>query len=358
MTRHFILWLATCLLAAALAFAAQVAVAAQPSMGLTELPGQAGQSGDGPVTVFYPTAAPAQPLKRGVFTFDLAWQAAPVRGNGRLIVISHGSGGAPWVHVDLARVLVGAGYVVAVPVHRADNNQDMADAGPESWKRRPAEVSRAIDALAQSAQFAPLLVLDRVGVFGGSAGGHTALSLAGGRWSPSAFRRHCAAHIEDDSSSCAGYVTRLRGNLLDGVKKQIVLGVHRQRFDDDTWYTHHDARVAAAVAAVPFAADFDMASLARPRIPLGLVIAGRDINQVPRFHVGAVRAACTSCTTVADMPQAGHGVMLSPLPPPDVMTGIAQELNGDPPGFDRAATVPAMNASIADFFNQHIPAAK
>ncbi len=355
MTRHILLWLATCLLAAALAFAAQVAVAAPHSMGLTELPGQAG---DGPVTVFYPTAAAAQPVKRGVFTFELAWQAAPVRGNGRLVVISHGSGGAPWVHVDLARWLVNAGYVVAVPVHRADNNRDMADAGPESWKRRPAEVSRAIDALAHSPQFAPLLTLDRVGVFGGSAGGHTALSLAGGRWSPSAFRRHCAAHIQDDFSSCAGYVTRLRGNLLDGIKKQIVLGVHRQRFDDDTWYTHHDARVAAVVAAVPFAADFDMASLVKPRIPLGLVIAGNDINQVPRFHAGAVRAACITCEIVADIPQAGHGVMLSPLPPPDVMTGIAQEPNGDPPGFDRATAVPAMNERIVSFFNQHILAAK
>eukprot|EP01034_Spumella_vulgaris_P009091 gene9091-11551_t len=188
MTRHIILWLATCLLAAALAFAAQVAVAAPHSMGLTELTGQAG---DGPVTVFYPTAAAAQPVKRGVFTFDLAWQGTPVRGNGRLIVVSHGSGGAPWVHVDLARLLVNAGYVVAVPVHRADNNQDMADAGPESWKRRPAEVSRAIDALAHSAQFGPLLVLDRVGVFGGSAGGHTALSLARDRSPPARPRAAC-----------------------------------------------------------------------------------------------------------------------------------------------------------------------
>jgi hypothetical protein len=99
-----------------------------------------------------------------------------------------------------------------------------------------------------------------------------------------------------------------------------------------------------------------MASLARPRIPLGLVIAGRDINQVPRFHVGAVRAACSPCETVADIPQAGHGVMLSPLPPADVMTGIAQELNGDPPGFDRATAVPALNARIVSFFNQHIAA--
>ena len=70
------------------------------------------------------------------------------------------------------------------------------------------------------ARFGPLLTLDQVGVFGGSAGGHTALSVAGGRWSPAAFRRHCEANIENDFSSCVGYITRLRGNLLDGLKKR------------------------------------------------------------------------------------------------------------------------------------------
>jgi len=61
--------------------------------------------------------------------------------------------------------------------------------GPDSWKRRPAEVSRAIDAVGQDARFAPLLALDKVGMYGMSAGGHTALSLAGGRWSPAAIQR-------------------------------------------------------------------------------------------------------------------------------------------------------------------------
>lgn len=330
---------------------ASACLAAQAGMGLMAVPGAAG---DGPITLFYPTHADEQPVQRGVFSFRLAVDAAPQRGNGRLVVISHGSGGAPWVHVDLARVLVNAGYVVAVPQHRGDTHQDMADAGPESWKRRPAEISRAIDTLAAHPQFAPLLKLDRVGMFGGSAGGHTALSLAGGRWSPAHFRRHCAEHIEDDFSSCAGYVTRLRGNLLDGLKKQIVLGVHRQRFDDDTWYTHHDGRVAAVIAAVPFAADFDRASLAQPRVPLGLIIAGKDINQVPRFHVGAVRAVCSTCETVGDFPEASHGVMLSPLPPPEVMTGIAQELNGDPPGFDRPAAIARLNSAVLKFFQRHL----
>jgi predicted dienelactone hydrolase len=123
----------------------------------------------------------------------MAWQGVPARGNGRLIVMSHGSGGSPWVHSDLARTLVDMGFVVAVPEHRGDNVKDHSTPGPESWRRRPAEVSRAIDAVAQDSRFKPLLALDKVGVYGMSAGGHTALSLAGGRWSPAHFKERVSA---------------------------------------------------------------------------------------------------------------------------------------------------------------------
>lgn len=334
----------------ALALAA-TATLAQAGVGFAQRPGPVG---DGPVTVFYPTAAPDQAITRGPFTLQVAPDAPPARGNGRLVVISHGSGGAPWVHTDLARALVQAGFTVALPEHRGDNNKDMRDAGPESWKRRPAEVSRTVDLIAADPQFGPLLATDRVGMFGGSAGGHTALSLAGGRWSPSGFMRHCQAHIEDDFSSCVGYTTRLRGNLFDGLKKQVALGVIRQRFDDDTAYTHHDPRIAAVIAAVPFAADFDMASLAKPRVPLGLVAAGKDINQVPRFHVEAVRQVCASCEAVATFPDASHGIMLSPTPPADRVSAIANELNGDPPGFDRPPAVQALNRGVLAFFQRHL----
>jgi len=325
------------------------AACAQAGTGLATVPGL---QGDGPVTVFYPSSAPDRPLQRGPFSLALAGDGMPVRGNGRLIVISHGSGGAPWVHTDLARTLVEAGFVVALPEHRGDNAKDPSTPGPESWKRRPAEVSRAIDALAQDTRFAPLLALDKVGLYGGSAGGHTALSLAGGRWSPAAFRQHCEAHLAEDFSSCVGFITRLRGNFLDGIKKSLALGVIRQRFDDATWQTHADGRVRAVVASVPFAADFDMASLVAPRVPLGLVVAQKDINQVPRFHIGAVRAACTSCEVIADLPTAGHGAMLSPLPP--FRPGsIEDELLGDPPGFDRSQ-LPDVDRKITAFFRKHL----
>lgn len=322
---------------------------ADASVGLTEL---TGLQGDGPVTVFYPSDSPEASLQRGPFSLKLAAGGHTLAGNRRLIVITHGSGGAPWVHTDLARSLVQAGFVVALPEHRGDNYKDLSAPGPQSWKLRPAEVSRAIDAVGQSPKFAPLLALDKVGVFGGSAGGHTVLSLAGGRWSPANFTKHCEAHIAEDFSSCVGYLTRLRGNLLDGPKKAVALMVIRQRFDDTTWQTHTDPRIQAAVASVPFAADFDMASLAAPRIPLGLVIADQDINQVPRFHIGAVRSACKTCEVVAEFPKGGHGVMLSPMPP-FKPGSIEDELMGDPPGFDRGQ-LPEVDRRITAFFLKHL----
>ncbi|MEP6825568.1 MAG: dienelactone hydrolase [Ramlibacter sp.] len=326
------------------------AAPAHAGVGLAELPGL---QGDGPVTVYYPSAAAEAPVARGPFTLSVASNAAPVRGNGRLVVISHGSGGAPWVHADLARVLVNAGFVVALPQHRGDHYKDFSAPGPESWKLRPAEVSRAIDAMGQARQFAPLLALDKVGVYGGSAGGHTALTLAGGRWSPMLFRKHCEAHIAEDFSSCVGFITLLHGNFLDAIKKTVALGVIRQRFDDATLQGHSDPRIQAAVASVPFAADFDMASLAAPRIPLGLMTADLDVNQVPRFHSGAVLAACKTCEHVVDLPTGSHGVMLSPMPP-FAPGSIEAQLLGDPPGFDRSRLVPEAEQKISAFFSRHL----
>jgi dienelactone hydrolase len=214
---------------------------------------------------------------------------------------------------------VDVGFVVAMPEHRGDNVKDHSTPGPESWRRRPAEVSRAIDAVAQDSRFKPLLALDKVGVYGMSAGGHTALSLAGGRWSPARFKEHCEAL--------------------------------RSRFSDATWQTHADPRVAAIVAAVPYAADFDMNSLAAPPVPLGLVTARLDAWLVPRFHGDAVLRACAACETVADIGDGGHGALLSPLPPD--LTGLVGELLNDPPGFNRAA-LPEVDRKVAAFFSRHL----
>jgi len=281
----------------------------------------------------------------------MAWQGVPVRANGRLVIISHGSGGSPWVHSDLARALVEAGFVVAMPEHRGDNVKDQSMVGPESWKRRPAEVSRAIDAVGADGRFKPLLTLDKVGMYGMSAGGHTALVLAGGRWSPARVAAHCEAHIAEDFQSCVGLSARLNGGVFDGMKETIARWVIRYRLSDATWQTHTDPRIVAIVAAVPFAADFDMASLASPRMPLGLATARQDKLLVPRFHSDAVLAACAPCEKVADIPDGGHGAYLSPLPPN--LTGLLGDLMNDPPGFHRAG-LHEIDLKIVAFIRKHV----
>ena len=325
------------------------ATTAEAAVGVMEI---LGKDGDGPITVFYPSTSDAQTLTRGPFTFQMAWQGVPVRGNGRLIIVSHGSGGSPWVHADLARTLVDDGFVVAMPEHRGDNVKDQSAVGPESWRRRPVEVSHAIDVVGGDPRFKPLLAVDKVGAYGVSAGGHTALSLAGGRWSRAHLREHCEAHIREDFQGCVGLATRLTGSFLDGTRQTVALWVIRYKLRDTTWQSHTDLRIVASVAGVPFAADFDMASLAAPRVRLGLVTARLDRWLVPRFHSDAVLRACRSCERVADIADGGHGALLSPLPPG--LTGLLGELINDPPGFNRAAVVPSVDRKIAVFFRKHL----
>ena len=320
--------------------------AQSPSLGFMQLP----QPGGGLVTVFYPSSDPETPSMQGPFRLAWAANGQVSKGNGRLIVISHGSGGSPWVHADLARVLVQRGFTVAMPQHAGDNYLDPAEPGPASWIKRPIEVSEAIDVVAGSQRLAAALRLDSVGLFGGSAGGHTALSMAGGKWSKARFRNHCEQHIREDFSSCVGFFTLLKDDWLDAPKIWLARSVIAARFSDDAVQGGFDARVKSVVAMVPFAADFDPASLKQPATALGLVIAERDVNQVPRFHAEAILAACEPrCEVVMRLLEGGHGAMLSPMPPLEPGS-VAQRLLSDPPDFDRGRLIPTLNARIADFF--------
>ncbi|MRD47959.1 dienelactone hydrolase [Caenimonas koreensis DSM 17982] len=332
------------LLAAALA---ALAVSAHAALGMMELPANAVS---GPVTVFYPAQASAAAVRRGVFTLEAAADAVPAATSSRLIVISHGSPGSPWVHLDLVRALVDAGFTVALPEHQGDNYKDDSEPGPPAWRRRPLEVSRAIDRLAHEPAFATRLDFSHVGMFGMSAGGHTALTLAGGRWSPSRLRDHCRKNLADDFSACAGPSVALTGGVFDGAKKLVVQIINDRKFDDASWYGHVDSRIVAVVAGVPFAADFDPESLRQPQVALALISAAKDRWLVPKFHSDAIAAACGACERLMNVETGGHGALLGPLPPSGGFDLVA-----DPPGFDRATQVPLINKAITRFFQKTLP---
>jgi len=314
--------------------------------GMTEL-----RAGNLPVTLVYPTEARNTAQQFGPFRIEAALGAAPRRGNGRLVVLSHGSAGSAIAHFDLARTLADAGFVVATPEHEGDNWRDKRLAGPESWRRRPGEITQTIDAVLKDARFAPLLKGDRVGVHGMSAGGVTGLALAGGEWSLARLISHCGKQAVSDAGFCF-YDLRTaerelraavyaRGDFPPGA--EVLQGGQAVR----------DARVAAVAVTVPVAAIFTPESLARVDIPVGVVEATADKVLVPRHHSSHVLAACARCTDLGALKGAGHFDVLSPWP-----EAIAKPMSQVPgwglePGFDRAA-LPRSYQAITQFFTREL----
>ena len=87
--------------------------------------------------------------------------------------------------------------------------------------------------------------------------------------------------------------------------------------------------------------------LAATAVPLGLVTAALDVNQVPRFHAQAVLQACAPrCQVLMHLANGSHGAMLSPLPPLGPGS-LGAQLLGDPPGFDRQATLPRLHRCLS-----------
>jgi len=265
-----------------------------------------------PITLVYPTAVQASTQTWGPFTLQLAVDAPPAGTNGRLIVFSHGTGGNAWSLHRLAATLARAGFVVAQPEHAGDNWQDQSQSGPASWQQRPAELSASIDAVARDPMFAGRLYLQRVGVYGMSAGGGTGLAMAGGEWSVATLIRHCAAHVREDAGFCL-YGARSAAEAQQRAQsyKQALPAGAAQPFGGPL---KRDRRVAAVALSVPVGAIFTAQSLSIIAIPVGLVQAQADTVLLPSFHSAYVLANCGRCVSLDAVPGGGHFDTLSPWP--------------------------------------------
>ena len=321
-----------------------------------------------PVTMVYPTSKTATPQTLGAFTIAVAPKAAPNGGRHRLIVISHGSGGSALADHALAAKLANAGFVVAQPLHEGDNSGDQRLSGPASFDRRPGEITQVIDALAQDPLWSGRLALDKVGVHGMSAGGVTGIALAGGQWRLLNLVRHCNAHPQEDEGFCfqgaangqaraerEARFASARGVpdfLLPADLKALHGGRTPDTAQDDP---RPDPRVTAVSLVVPVAAIFGPESLARIRIPVGVVSAERDEVLVPRLHSDHLLRHCAACTRLADLPGAGHFDVLWPWPNPVAQRVAAEQVRGGlpVPGFD-GRWREAAHDRIVSFHRQHL----
>jgi predicted dienelactone hydrolase len=266
----------------------------------------------------------------------------------------------------LAGRLARAGFVVAQPQHAGDNFQDTKDAGPTAWARRPLEVSRVIDALAQDPRWAPRLALDKVGVHGSSAGGATALVMAGASWRLLDYVRHCDTHLEADWGTCMGGAVTPAAQAARTERYRSVRGAPEFFLPASLKQVHGgpaqggtdprpDPRVAAVSAAVPVASMFTAEALGRIAVPVGLLRLGRDTMVVPALHVDRVTQACRRCRLIVDLPQGAHMDLMSPWPA-EVARQVAAahprgaEASGRIDDVQRAAAFDA----VAAFHREHL----
>jgi hypothetical protein len=303
-------------LLASLALAA-CSLAAQAGTGLATLPGV---DGDGPVTVFHPTAQAERPVQRGPFTLSLAEQAPPTRGNGRLVVVSHGSGGNPWVHADLARVLVDAGFVVAVPRHHGDHSLDHSDPAPTAGS------CGRVKSHAPSMR-SPGRRRSRAAVAGPRGRvRHVRRRPHGARDGrrPLVPRAVRAPLRSAHRRRLRGLRRRVRGperQCLDGLKKTAACWCCGTASP-----TRPGTRTRTSACRPWWPACRWRPTSMRPRSRNRACRwrsspPGSDKWLVPRFHSATILAACAPrCTLLADLPDGGHGALLSPAPPSNAST--------------------------------------
>ena len=274
-----------------------------------------------PVTVWFPAPANASIAKQ---------ERKPASGKRRLIVLSHGSGGALDNHGDTIQGLVAAGLLVATPLHPYDNRNDMTGVGSDlQLLGRPQQIVRVLDAILADPLLSPVIDPARIGFIGYSAGGYTGLVLAGATPDFALGLAHCA-RSDRDSAFC-GWMGRG--------------GVRRARTD---LKVTHDARIRAAVLMAPaWSIFFDRHGLADVTIPLRVYRAANDAMVRAATGEEHLLKALPRPPEYVVIPGGDHNVFVAPC-----SQGMRGQACADPKGVDRVAIHRTMNAEILDFFDR------
>jgi predicted dienelactone hydrolase len=272
------------------------------------------------VGIWYPSDALASPQPLGAYRQTVAIDGAVAGRQLRLVVILHGVQGSSDNHYDTALALAEAGFVVAA----VTQGQDM------SLVERPRHVSRVLDYILVAWPYHDRLDPGRVGIFGYSVGGFTALVAIGG-----------VPDLGRIPSYCAQYPDRVCGML-----RKIDTSVPASAWAQDT-------RIKAAVVAAPtLGFTFGPAALAPIKVPVQLWRAGNDeITPHPR-HAEAIYNALPTKPDYIVVSNASHFAFVACSA---AMTQRAPGICQDAPDFDREAFHRTFNIAVVAFFKMQLP---
>jgi predicted dienelactone hydrolase len=267
-----------------------------------------------PLAVLYPALGAESVEHFGPYSLEVARDAPALDGVWPLVVISHGNSGTPWGYRDLAKHLVRAGFVVALPAHTGNTRNDNSLAGTAAnLANRPRHISLSIDAVLADPVLKGHVAAGGVAVIGHSIGGYTALAVAGGLpWT--------GPHEHKGAAPSLVPVTP-------------------------------DARVRSLVLLNPATPWFVGESLRAVRLPI-LMRTGEQDMLTPIEHARNVIDGVADPALVEhkDVAGAGHFSFMSKFPPELDRPNFPP--SQDPPGFDRVALQPAFFADVLEFLRR------
>jgi len=278
--------------------------------------------------IWYPCAAPAVEIKVGRTPISGVLNCPVPEGRHPLIVMSHGSSGSFLGHHDTAAALANAGFVVAAVNHVGDNWEDRSRQGYLSiFSTRPREMRRLIDYMTTAWPQKAKVDAGKIGIYGFSRGGYTALVLAGG--------------VPDFRAGLA--ICQTTPSLP--MCRDIAAGKIPQQS-----YVHDD-RIKAAVIADPLNA-FPGDALKAVKIPVQLWASELGGDGVSPASVEAVRQGLPVAPDFQVARGAGHFDFLARCPAEQAETLSVYCLEAA--GFDRQQFHQDLNAKVVEFFKDHL----
>jgi predicted dienelactone hydrolase len=280
--------------------------------------------------VWYPSSGPTHGMKLGSGEQDVV-EGGPVAGDHLpLIVVSHGALGDLTDHQDVAVALAQAGFVVASVSH-----QEFGEGG----------VLETVDRSIQLADLASYVLHDwsghaaldagRVGAFGFSVGGFTALVAAGGRPDAARLPPHCRTAPTEWPCSMAA---------------RPALDLAAGPIPPSAWRSGVPIR-AVVLAAPAMGYLFDGGGLANVRIHVQLWEATNDQVLAEPWSAQAVQHDLPIPPELHVVQGADHADFGAPCRP-EIATGPMRPFCLDASGFDRTQFHKIFDQEVVRFFRR------
>ncbi|MGF6214373.1 alpha/beta hydrolase family protein [Comamonas sp. 4034] len=283
--------------------------------------------------IWYPTEAPEVSWQAGPFRIAASQDVLVAPGRFPVVLLSHGRQGGPMSHRAMAAHLAREGFIVIAPTHVGyAAGQPPAANSIQALVNRPRQATVALDAALRDNRFSPHAHPDRIGMIGYSAGGYTALVLAGAKPDLALAAAYCKAEAGNDPGSC--------GFARDALTQEPKI-----------WQAPARPRVKALVLLDPLATMFDASGLAAINLPVRLYRPQDDV------YMKAAKNALALARNLPQSPQettvpGRHFVFVDPCP--KAVAAEAALVCLDEPGVDRPAVHRRLESEITEFLKGNL----